>query len=71
MLTPEETFEKFKKKEIKFIPPQLYELGRLHKFKNLEELAEFSMERQKYGVHAFLPKYTKDLKLGVLPGKFI
>lgn len=62
--------ENFNNKAIKFIPPQLYEFRRLLKFNNIQELSQFSMQRQQYGLQPWLPKYTQDLKLGVLPGNY-
>ena len=62
--------DKFNNKDIKFIPPQLYEFRRLLKFQEIEKFSQYSMQRQQNGLEQWLPKYTKDLKLGVLPGKF-
>jgi hypothetical protein len=58
-----------KSSEIKFIPPQLYEFNRISKFKDLDKFSEFSLKRQRNGLTAWLPKFTKDGIIGLLPGK--
>ena len=53
------------------MPPQVYELKRMHNFKDLLSLSTYSMHRQKYGVQPWLPKFTKDLKMGILAGIYL
>ena len=70
MFTPEEVLDNFKTRKIKLIPPQIYELRRMLKFQSFEAFSKYSLHRQKYGVRKWLPKFSKDLKLGILPGKY-
>ena len=63
--------KKYENNEITFFPPQIYELTRLTKFNNINDLAEFSINRQVHdGVRTWLPKFVKiDRKSYiVLPG---
>jgi hypothetical protein len=63
--------KKYENNEITFFPPQIYELTRLTKFNNINDLAEFSINRQVHdGVRTWLPKFAKiDRKSYiVLPG---
>jgi len=62
------TLQKLANKEIRFIPPQIYEFHRMKKFENFEKFSAYSLHRQKYGVRQWLPKYSSDLKVIVLPG---
>lgn len=66
--TPVESVKRFNNKEIKFIPPQFYELRRMSKFENFHALSQYSLDRQKNGIKPWLPKHCTDIKLGVLPG---
>lgn len=67
-LTPEETLNN---KDLRFIPPQLYEFNRMLKFKDFERFSLYSQYRQKNGLKPWLPKHCSDLKLGVLPGDYM
>ena len=55
--------------EMKLVPPQVYELKRMLKFKKLIALAEYSKHRQNFGVKPWLPKFNKQFTFGVLPGQ--
>ena len=68
MYTPEEALEKHKKNQIKFIPPQLYEFTKISKFNDFKQLAEYSLHRQNFGLIPWLPKFTSDGLIGILPG---
>ena len=50
------------------MPPQIYEIYRMSKFKEIKDLSEYSLVRQKHGLEAWLPKFTKDMNVGLLPG---
>jgi hypothetical protein len=54
--------------EIKFIPPQLYEFNRISKFKELAQFSEFSLRCQQRGLTYWLPKFSSDGVIGLLPG---
>ena len=66
--TPEETLDLHNKDKIKFIPPQIYEFRRMYKFQEFKLFSEYSLHRQKYGLKPWLPKFSKDRKVGLLPG---
>jgi nucleoside diphosphate-linked moiety X motif 19, mitochondrial len=74
-LTPEETLEKYNANEIELKPPQIFELLRLKRWKKINELANYSKERQFLGgTTTWLPKFiTNDntKRIGLLPGKKI
>lgn len=54
---------------MKLIPPQIYECSRMLRFPSFQAFCEYSLHRQKYGVKLWLPKFCKDLKLGLYPGE--
>jgi len=68
-LSPNETLDKYDRREIKFIPPQLYETMRISKVTRFEDLSQYSLHRQNDGIKPWLPMFTNDLKIGLLPGK--
>lgn len=69
--SPDETLKKHRSTEIKFIPPQLYEMNRLAKFNRIDKLATYSENRQHKGLQFWLPKFTNDVKIGLLPGDYL
>ena len=54
--------------EIKFLPPTLYEFTRMKNFYDFDKLSSYSLQRQKYGLKPWLPKFTTDSLLSILPG---
>ena len=54
--------------EIKFLPPTLYEFTRMNNFNDFDKLSSYSLQRQKYGLRPWLPKFTIDKRLSILPG---
>ncbi|CAF0772133.1 unnamed protein product [Brachionus calyciflorus] len=71
LYTPSEALEKHKHKEIKFIPPQLYEFNRIQRFRDFDKFSEYSFTRQNYGLHPWLPKFVNNGKIGLLPGDYM
>jgi hypothetical protein len=67
-LTPNETLSKHSMNEIKFLPPTLYEFTRMKNFYDFDKLSSYSLQRQKYGLKPWLPKFTTDRLLSILPG---
>ena len=67
-LTPSETLYKHSMNEIKFLPPTLYEFTRMNNFNDFDKLSSYSLQRQKYGLRPWLPKFTIDKRLSILPG---
>jgi len=68
--TPQEALDKYRKLEIRFFPPQLYELTRLTRFGNIDELARYSRERQlRGGICTRMPIFVtyKNQRMGVFP----
>ena len=59
------------KAAIKLMPPQIYEMRRMLKYEHFKEFAESSLIRQERGLEAWLPKFTRDFKIGLLPGNVI
>jgi hypothetical protein len=54
---------------IKLMPPQIYEMQRMLKFDDFKKFSEYSLNRQqRKGLEAWLPKFTSDFRVGLLPG---
>ncbi|RMZ96039.1 nucleoside diphosphate-linked moiety X motif mitochondrial [Brachionus plicatilis] len=69
--TPEEALEKNTLNKIKFIPPQLYEFNRIKRFGDVKKFAEYSLQRQKYGLTPWLPMFVNNRQIGLLPGDYM
>jgi hypothetical protein len=61
--------EEHKTYKMKLLPPQIYETNRMIKFDKFDKFSKFSVQRQMKGVKQIFPKFTKDFKISVLPGK--
>jgi len=69
-LTPRETLDMHEKSLLKLMPPQIYEMERMLKFTNFKQLSKYSLDRQlRHGLQPWLPKFTSDFGIGLLPGK--
>ncbi len=61
-----------KRSLLKLMPPQIYEMQRMLKFTSFKQFSEYSLQRQSQkGLQAWLPKFTSDFKVGLLPGNII
>lgn len=68
--TPEQVLEAYKSQQVRFIPPQLYEFTRMSKFTDFQKLSQYSRHRQTYGLQHWIPKFTSDGVIGLLPGDY-
>ena len=70
--TPQQLFERKRSDDYLLAPSQVYEFSRVMNFSDVYEVEAFATERQKHGIHRWIPVLSlySNGAISVLPGNF-